>query len=83
MIGTIRSYQGSSDGSRGGGIRDCTGVFSSQDKREVTYATDTNARFDNIYSTMDFSAQRASEIFGNSTTVQPAGLYAQMLIRYE
>lgn len=83
MIGTIRSYQGSSDGSRGGGIRDCTGVFSSQDKREVAYATDTNARFDNIYSTTEFSAQRANEIFGNSTTVQPEAVMFQCLIRYQ
>lgn len=35
------------------------------------------------YEVANYSAQRCNRIYGASETVQPAGLYAQMLIRYE
>ena len=35
------------------------------------------------YEVANYSAQRCNGIYGASETVQPAGLYAQMLIRYE
>ena len=34
------------------------------------------------YEVANYSAQRCNEIYGASDTVQPAGLYVQMLIRY-
>ena len=62
-----------------------TGAFSSDGYLSKKTANDyqENSSVDPGYGGFNLNAQKYSPIYGASETVQPAGLYVQMLIRYE
>ena len=59
-------------------FKSAEGVFATSNRNETIQALTTGIGSHGI----EFNASKVNAIFGASSTVQPAGLYVQSLIRY-
>ena len=59
-------------------FKTATGVFATSNPNDTIQALTTGIGSHGI----EFNASKVNAIFGASSTVQPAGLYVQSLIRY-
>ena len=61
------------------GFKTATGVFATSNPNDTIQALTADIRGNHG---IEFNASKIDAIFGASSTVQPAGLYVQCLIRY-